>query len=113
MKYIPLEIIDFSDTALQITWEDGHESIYLYEDLRESCPCANCREVRKKDSKGNPTSKRNIPLRTNSKPLRPIKTEKVGQYIYALKFKWSDNHDTGIYSYDFLRELCTCDSCQV
>ena len=110
MKYIPLEIIDFSDTALQITWEDGHESIYLYEDLRESCPCASCREVRKKDSKGNPTFKKNIPLRTSSKPLRPIKTEKVGQY--ALKFKWSDNHDTGIYSYDLLRELCTCESCQ-
>jgi len=111
MKYMPLEIIDFSDTALQITWEDGHESIYLYEDLRESCPCANCREVRKKESKGNPTFKKNIPLRANFKSLRLIKTEKVGQY--ALRFKWSDNHDTGIYSFDFLRELCTCESCQV
>ncbi|NIP31783.1 MAG: DUF971 domain-containing protein, partial [Candidatus Dadabacteria bacterium] len=47
----PKEINEFSDTALSILWDDGHESIYLYEDLRKHCPCASCNELRK-SSKG-------------------------------------------------------------
>jgi len=30
---------------------------------------------------------------------------------YALHFDWSDGHNTGIYTYDFLREVCACDDC--
>ena len=36
--------------------------------------------------------------------------EPVGRY--ALQFKWSDGHDTGIYAYKLLRGLCQCDLCQ-
>jgi DUF971 family protein len=25
---------------------------------------------------------------------------------YALKITWSDQHDTGIYSFQYLREIC-------
>ncbi|MET0650727.1 MAG: DUF971 domain-containing protein, partial [Pyrinomonadaceae bacterium] len=25
---------------------------------------------------------------------------------YALNFRWSDGHDTGIYSFRYLREIC-------
>jgi DUF971 family protein len=25
---------------------------------------------------------------------------------YALNFRWSDNHETGIYSFQYLRDLC-------
>ena len=25
---------------------------------------------------------------------------------YALNFRWSDGHETGIYSFKYLRELC-------
>jgi DUF971 family protein len=25
---------------------------------------------------------------------------------YALNFRWSDGHDTGIYSFQYLREVC-------
>jgi DUF971 family protein len=27
---------------------------------------------------------------------------------YALSLSWGDGHDTGIYSYRYLRELCPC-----
>ena len=30
--------------------------------------------------------------------------EIVGRY--ALNFRWSDGHDTGIYSFRYLREVC-------
>jgi DUF971 family protein len=34
----------------------------------------------------------------------------VGQY--ALQFEWADGHHTGIYSFEFLRDLCPCDQCR-
>jgi DUF971 family protein len=33
----------------------------------------------------------------------PTAIEYVGRY--ALQFNWSDGHSTGIYSYDYLRQL--------
>ena len=35
--------------------------------------------------------------------VRPLNLSSVGNY--GLKIRWSDGHDTGIYSYDRLREL--------
>jgi DUF971 family protein len=34
--------------------------------------------------------------------VRPVHISSVGNY--GLKIRWSDGHDTGIYSYDRLRE---------
>ena len=39
----------------------------------------------------------------------PTAIEYVGRY--ALKFVWSDGHDTGLYSFDLLRGLCGCAKC--
>jgi DUF971 family protein len=30
---------------------------------------------------------------------------------YAISFAFSDGHGTGIYRFDFLREICPCDLC--
>ena len=30
---------------------------------------------------------------------------------YALKFKWSDGHESGIYSWEYLRRVCRCNDC--
>jgi DUF971 family protein len=106
----PREISEFSDTALMITWDDGHESIYLYEDLRESCPCARCNDLRKSNKDGKLPFKRAIRLGAPLGKIRPQKTEPVG--LYAIRFKWNDKHDTGIYSFELLRKLCACEKCQ-
>jgi DUF971 family protein len=47
---------------------------------------------------------------------RVLKAESVSETIeirdisivgrYALNFRWSDGHETGIYSFRYLRELC-------
>jgi DUF971 family protein len=29
-----------------------------------------------------------------------------------VRFEWSDGHNTGIYSYEYLRALCPCEACQ-
>jgi len=106
----PKEITEFSDTSLLIIWEDGHESLYLYEDLRKLCPCATCNELRKSGSKGKSTFRKTIPIGVQSTHIKPIDIEDIG--LYAIRFKWNDRHETGIYTFEFLRELCTCDGCK-
>jgi DUF971 family protein len=41
---------------------------------------------------------------------RPTQAEGVGKY--AIRFKWNDGHDQGIYSWQFLREVCPCEECK-
>jgi DUF971 family protein len=38
-----------------------------------------------------------------------VDAEVVGRY--AIRIQWNDGHNTGIYSYQHLRELCTCPEC--
>ena len=88
--------------VLGIEWSDGHHGVYPVRHLRLHCPCAACvdewtgvRKVRNDD----------VPMLIMLQDIEP-----VGRY--ALQFKWSDGHDTGIYSYKLLRDLCQCDLCQ-
>ncbi|MDB5329847.1 MAG: hypothetical protein JWP03_998, partial [Phycisphaerales bacterium] len=37
-------------------------------------------------------------------PLQAVGAELVGNY--ALRIDWSDNHGSGIYSFQYLREIC-------
>jgi DUF971 family protein len=104
----PEEINEFSDTALSILWDDGHQSIYLYEDLRKNCPCASCNQIRK-SSQDKSSFKRTIPITIDSPDIKPRTIEPVGRY--AIRFYWSDRHSTGIYTFQFLRELCSCEEC--
>lgn len=41
--------------------------------------------------------------------VHPLAIRHVGRY--ALRFDWSDGHDTGIYPFRLLRELCRCIPC--
>ncbi|MEM7007651.1 MAG: DUF971 domain-containing protein [Thermodesulfobacteriota bacterium] len=109
MNNKPKEVIEFSDTTLMIVWEDGHESLYLYDDLRQECPCATCRQLRKNSKDGKLPFTKKIPLQLKKPKLRPTYIEPIGQY--AFKFHWNDKHDTGIYTFDFLRDLCSCEKC--
>jgi DUF971 family protein len=94
------------NNALRIEWSDGHVSAYPYRYLRDRCPCATCSEAGPPpaESAGSP-----FPI-LGAKPLRPERAELVGRY--ALQIFWSDNHSSGIYSFDYLRELCPCAECE-
>jgi DUF971 family protein len=41
--------------------------------------------------------------------VKALAAEAVGKY--AVKFSWNDNHDLGLYSWFFLREVCPCAEC--
>lgn len=92
------------DLELTIQWSDGRSSIYPIAYLRKMSPSADMRELRKSiannpltilpDSKGTLGS---------SGTLAATGAEMVGNY--AIKIAFSDGHDTGIYTWDYLREI--------
>lgn len=91
---------------LVIRWRDGHESPYPFDELRKVCPCADCRTA--KSSPGGLQVLTGPVVRRGE--IRVVQMSPVGRY--ALSFTWSDGHSTGIYSFDFLRQLCPCDACR-
>ncbi len=91
----PTQIIEESDSRITIKWSDDGESSYNAVDLRRACPCAGCvhewtgKKMLKDDNIPEDVSFTNISI--------------VGRY--ALNFHFSDGHDTGIFSFNYLREL--------
>ncbi len=98
--------------GVDITWKDGHISHYSFVFLRDACPCAMCEEERDKSRRkpGEPAKLAPGALPMFKDKARPVSAEPVGKY--ALKFKWNDNHDLGIYSWQYLREVCPCEECK-
>ena len=74
------------------------------------CPCAMCRLQREqRDPHQIVDQPRKKPLLTvlpgnYAEPLTVKDAGMVGNY--AIKIDWSDGHDSGIYSFNFLREIC-------
>ncbi len=87
---------------LEITWSDGHVSLYPVVHLRRNCRCASCVEEW--------SGKRLLDPTKVSENVRPIEINPVGRY--AINFIWNDGHSSGIYTYEHLRSLCPCDSCR-
>jgi DUF971 family protein len=80
---------------LTLTWDDGHVSTVTAQTLRQSCPCAECVEE---------FSGRRV-LDTSKVPadLKLLEASPVGNY--ALAFVFGDAHRTGIYNWEYLRQL--------
>ena len=98
MAHTPASIAQAGPDALRIVWQDGHESVYPVRLIRLACRCAHCIDERT----GAPL------LRPDGVPadVRPVRISGVGRYAIAIA--WSDGHDTGIYTFENLRELCPC-----
>lgn len=93
--------------GIAIAWNDGHMSTYAFPFLRKACPCAVCKGERlpfDTDPLALPVYK---PLPANTAEAKDM--FKIGRY--AIGFKWGDGHDTGIYSFDYLRKMCPCADC--
>lgn len=88
------------DTALTITWDDGAVSVYPIAHLRRLSPSADMRELRKQ-MKSNPLTI--LPTSGGAGAVTAVDAELVGNY--AIKITFSDGHATGLYSWDYLREI--------
>ncbi len=91
----PTQIIEESDREVSIKWSDDAETIYNAAQLRRACPCAGCVNEW--------TGEKIIRDESVSDDLTFSRFTIVGRY--ALNFIFSDGHDTGIFSYKFLRDL--------
>jgi DUF971 family protein len=83
---------------LGIVWNDGTESFFALETLRRVCPCAACGG--EPDVLGN-VSRPHVSYSDKSFQLAGF--DLVGGY--ALQPRWADGHNTGIYSFTYLRRL--------
>lgn len=91
----PIEIVEEENGEVSIGWSDGSSSRFTAAQLRRACPCAGC-----------------VNEWTGEKMLDPAKIPDdltfrnigiVGRY--ALNFNFSDGHETGIFSFKYLKEL--------
>jgi len=92
----PREIKQEDDANLRITWADGRVCKYHAVELRRVCPCAQCVNEW--------TGERMLRPEAIAEGLTIADISLVGRY--ALNFRWSDGHETGIYSFRYLRDLC-------
>ena len=95
-----LELRDIQQIGneLALRWSDGQETYLTLEQLRRSCPCASCG--------GEPDVLGRI--------MRPERQYLDDSFIligwdivggYAVLPRWKDGHQTGIYSFAYLRRL--------
>ncbi len=91
----PTAIEQSGGDRLRIRWSDGHDRRLPVREIRLSCRCARCIE----ETSGRPL------LDPSGVPedVRPVQISGVGRY--ALQIAWTDGHDTGIYTFEHLREL--------
>jgi DUF971 family protein len=80
-----------------VSWDDGHVSCFPLDYLRSWCPCAVCQ--------GHAPEAKHLGLRDQEL----VHLEAVGNY--AVSLTWQDGHNTGIYSFRWLRQLCPCGAC--
>lgn len=108
-----------ADGGIEITFSDGHHGVYTRTWLRAMCPCATCAGTH-----GPPTTlvdageggvlgepeakpKPKFAIAAGKRPpavelsLRLDGAEPMGSY--GMKLRWGDGHDTGIYTWRYLR----------
>jgi DUF971 family protein len=90
------------DRGLTIRWEDGVAHMLPITTLRRHSPSADQRELRAEMAR-NPLTVLPASRGASQGPLRADAVEPVGHY--ALRIRFSDGHDTGIYTWRYLREL--------
>jgi DUF971 family protein len=84
---------------LAIKWPDGTESFIPLEKLRRHCPCAGCQgEV---DILGH--LYKNPGQKLAAAAFQLVRIPSVGGY--AVQPVWADGHATGIFSFEYLRQL--------
>lgn len=91
----PIQISDKSENEISIKWSDDAETSHFAPQLRRACPCASCVNEW--------TGEKILKDSSVSDDLTFANMEIVGRY--ALNFRFSDGHDTGIFTFKYLRQL--------
>ena len=88
-------VVSKDQLTLSLTWSDGSSSGVSARRLRQYCPCAGCVEEW--------SGKRTFEVETIPEGMKIIEAQSVGNY--AISFTFGDLHNTGIYQWEYLKEL--------
>ena len=105
---VSVKVLLTSGEGVRIDWRDGHQSHYPFPYLRQHCPCATCREVHRTHPEKAGAGTNPLPL--YQEPAKAVRAQPIGNY--AVQFFFSDGHSTGIYSFEYFRDICPCAACQ-
>jgi DUF971 family protein len=90
----PVTIDVDRDHGVTLTWADGTTSEFGLEELRQQCPCAECRTAARSRSARLAVAL----LAATAADRRREARRRVG-----IGITWNDGHATGIYSWGLLR----------
>ena len=93
--------VELCGSEIRIEWSDGRSCRYDAKYLRINCGCAQCVEEWSRRKLLDPAM---VPA-----DISAVDFLMVGRY--AVQFLWSDEHFTGIYPFELLRDLCQCGDC--
>ncbi len=91
--------IKVTDGKLNLEFDDETKIDIGLPYLREQCPCANCKGETILLKTVRPPKR----ISTGEEMYKLTKIEPVGNY--AVKLSWADGHDTGVYTWDYLKDL--------
>lgn len=96
----PVRVTPFPNGEIGVVWDDGHESYYGAHAIRCACPCASCVDEM--------TGAKVLRDADVPESVRVVSIHPVGNY--GISIRWSDGHDTGIYTFQKLRQMCSSGS---
>lgn len=88
------------NNGLTISWPDGTESFYPVAYLRRMSPSADAKQLRE-ELQRNPLTV--LPSSDSNEPITAEDAQLVGNY--AVRIRFSDGHDTGLFSWRYLRQI--------
>jgi DUF971 family protein len=94
-KYDLVELDVERTVGIKVTFADNYSAEIDLMTLRLICPCAMCRSLREKGKAAWPQSE-------GSQKLSIRDAQFHGSW--GVNITWSDGHNTGIYTFQFLRE---------
>ncbi|QDT66097.1 DUF971 domain-containing protein [Calycomorphotria hydatis] len=96
MSASPIDIRALRDESrFEFVWPGGETTTLPFRFLRGRCPCANCVSEN--------TGERLVGPEDVPADIAPVSLDTAGNY--ALKIGWSDNHDTGLFTWTYLKQL--------
>lgn len=81
--------------VLELVWSEEQISMIPFRSIRQDCRCAACINEF--------TGERILDQQSVPETIRPEDVSIAGNY--ALKVRWSDNHDSGLFTWDHLWQL--------
>ncbi|MEZ6133003.1 MAG: DUF971 domain-containing protein [Planctomycetaceae bacterium] len=84
-----------SDRILELTWNDTDVSRLPFRSVRQDCRCAACVDEF--------TGRQVLDRASVSESIMPDDVSLTGNY--ALKIRWSDGHESGLFTWDHLRAI--------